>query len=544
MKGLLFFLILLGVAFLAWSINSKDGFQDIPPSVELNVPLVSPRYKALTGGNVQPFAPPSTALLAPPPGESASVNTQPAEDPAMQKATSGRIENVFQSLMGFFKTDATGLEKIGDPSIQLPLTTARSDRIRLKDELNVLARNPGLESSLTSEDVDGIEANLGYLQRKWRMSVNSLSGSPIEGFQTSTPTATTTTTTAPATTTAAPATTTTAPATTTTAPATTTMPPATTTMPPATTTAPPATGKSNVTLKHLEELSLKVNVEIIRLQRSGTTDINTQSRINVLSSIRKTVDGIIDDVRKGIRQEKDIPLMKEDIDKFLPAIENPNTAIPNLFNDKGVSSVLNSLFPKYGIGDISGAKLSQQIFDEYGKAFLTNLSWDVSLSYKGKAEQDIAKNYAKAAEDVKLSSGEPNTNLPLGSPQTNTVDTTSYRGLLDSVVTSMTGMPSSDSSVSVNGSSSSSSTTTTGTFEETIGFNWKERSKQICAQVKARGYEPYDFGCLTDPDSMRQESFSWRGYTRMICTRLNTIYDTSVPFLCGCPPPTWPGWRQ
>jgi hypothetical protein len=236
--------------------------------------------------------------------------------------------------------------------------------------------------------------------------------------------------------------------------------------------------------------------------------------------------------------------MKEDIDKFLPAIENPNTAIPNLFNDKGVSSVLNSLFPKYGIGDISGAKLSQQIFDEYGKDFLTNLSWDVSLSYKGKAEQDIAKNYAKAAEDVKLSSGEPNTNLPLGSPQTNTVDTTSYRGLLDSVVTSMTGMPSSDSSVSVNGSSSSSSTTTTGTFEETIGFSWKERSKQICAQVKARGYEPYDFGCLTDPDSMRQESFSWRGYTRMICTRLNTIYDTSVPFLCGCPPPTWPGWRQ
>jgi hypothetical protein len=509
MKGLLFFLILLGVAFLAWSINSKDGFQDTPPSVELNVPLVSPRYKALTGGNVQPFAPPSTALLAPPPGESASVNTQPAEDPAMQKATSGRIENVFQSLMGFFKTDATGLEKIGDPSIQLPLTTARSDRIRLKDELNVLARNPGLESSLTSEDLDGIEANLGYLQRKWRMSVNSLSGSPIEGFQTSTPTATTTTTTAPT-----------------------------------TTTTPPATGNSNVTLKHLEELSLKVNVEIIRLQRSGTTDINTQSRINVLSSIRKTVDGIIDDVRKGIRQEKDIPLMKEDIDKFLPAIENPNTAIPNLFNDKGVSSVLNSLFPKYGIGDISGAKLSQQIFDEYGKDFLTNLSWDVSLSYKGKAEQDIAKNYAKAAEDVKLSSGEPNTNLPLGSPQTNTVDTTSYRGLLDSVVTSMTGMPSSDSSVSANGSSSSSSTTTTGTFEETIGFSWKERSKQICAQVKARGYEPYDFGCLTDPDSMRQESFSWRGYTRMICTRLNTIYDTSVPFLCGCPPPTWPGWRQ
>jgi hypothetical protein len=82
------------------------------------------------------------------------------------------------------------------------------------------------------------------------------------------------------------------------------------------------------------------------------------------------------------------------------------------------------------------------------------------------------------------------------------------------------------------------------TSGEPANFDWKERSKQICGQINARGYNPNDFGCLADPDKMRQESFSWRGHARMVCNRLNTIYDTSVPFLCGCPPPTWPGWRQ
>ena len=53
----------------------------------------------------------------------------------------------------------------------------------------------------------------------------------------------------------------------------------------------------------------------------------------------------------------------------------------------------------------------------------------------------------------------------------------------------------------------------------------------------------YDFGCLKDADTMAKENFSWRGYTRMVCTRLATVYDPSIPELCGCPPPSWIGWR-
>jgi hypothetical protein len=39
-------------------------------------------------------------------------------------------------------------------------------------------------------------------------------------------------------------------------------------------------------------------------------------------------------------------------------------------------------------------------------------------------------------------------------------------------------------------------------------------------------------------------NFSWRGYSKMVCSRIATIYDTGAPEACGCPPPTWAGWRS
>ena len=38
--------------------------------------------------------------------------------------------------------------------------------------------------------------------------------------------------------------------------------------------------------------------------------------------------------------------------------------------------------------------------------------------------------------------------------------------------------------------------------------------------------------------------FSWRGYTRMLCSRLNTTTDPGLSVTVGCPPENWLGWRQ
>jgi hypothetical protein len=77
---------------------------------------------------------------------------------------------------------------------------------------------------------------------------------------------------------------------------------------------------------------------------------------------------------------------------------------------------------------------------------------------------------------------------------------------------------------------------------QTTGFDWKTRAIHICDQVKARGFNEIEFGCLNNHDDVSKD-FSWRGYAKMVCSRIATIYDPSVPEMCGCPPPTWPGWR-
>ena len=514
MKGILFFLVLLlGIGIVIWMKSNEEGFQDAAPKP--SIPLISPRYQTLTHGEVHAFAPPSDTLLAPPPGQSASVNARPDSDPAMEKSSSRRIQSVYESMIGFFKTDAPGLQKLGDPSIQLPLSTARSDMGRLKDELAVLSRNPGLESNLTGEDLDGIEANMGYLQRKWRMSINANSGSPMppeEGFQSGSGMGSGSGSRMGS-------------------------------------GSGSGMGSDTATLKDIKELSLKIGIEIIRLKASGASDsfvdMNLSSRIKVLETLKKAIDDIISDVESGTRSEKDIPITKLAITRFLPAMSNPNTALPTLIADTGLNNHLNSLFPKYSVGDISGSSIAKGLLDIYGNDFFKNLSWNVTFGYKSKAEQDIAEWNATAAAD-KLAAITSNGGVSASDDNmtANAAPVSEYRGLLASVVGSHMGVEP-EVTVSSRGVTSSSAKSKSATPNPTPStFDWKERSKQICAQIKAREMDPNEFGCLADPDKMRQESFSWRGHTRMVCDRLNTVYDTSIPFLCGCPPQTWPGWRQ
>jgi hypothetical protein len=465
----------------------------------------------------------------------------------MEKAPAARIQSVLESIRGFFEREAPGLSRLGDPSVQLPLSTAKGDRGRLEDELAVLKRNPGLESSLTIEDVNGMEANLGYLQKKWRLSANALSGSPMpggggaaEGFQDAAAGAS--------------------------------GPSgilsrfasffsgedvAAATSGPEGFQGASGSGSgagSDMKQADLEDLALKINAEILRLSKSGTTDANINSRIDVLSTIKKTVDDLITEVKAGRRAERDIPIKKEDVTKFLPAMSNLNTGIPELITESGANPILNSLFSKYGAGDIKGAEVAQQMFEQYAADFLKNLSYDVSLRFKytGEGEQAMARDYAQAMADAKFvreneigaaASAAAGPGAPVGGDPLNPAVKSAYRGFFDQVIKGATGAEVEHIDVGLGGVGEGGSTDADGKPVPLERFSWKERSKQICEQVAARGYSPREFGCMDDPETVKREGFSWRGYTRMICTRLGTIYDPGVPELCGCPPATWSGWK-
>jgi hypothetical protein len=73
-------------------------------------------------------------------------------------------------------------------------------------------------------------------------------------------------------------------------------------------------------------------------------------------------------------------------------------------------------------------------------------------------------------------------------------------------------------------------------------FDWKQRAKEIESQVKKRGLKPTDFGIMPEGQKVSND-FSWKGYARMICTRLQATMDPALPETCGCPPMDWKGWR-
>ena len=73
-------------------------------------------------------------------------------------------------------------------------------------------------------------------------------------------------------------------------------------------------------------------------------------------------------------------------------------------------------------------------------------------------------------------------------------------------------------------------------------FDWRQRAKEIEDQVKKRGLNPNDFGITLIKTASPE--FSWKGYAKMICTRLQATMDPALPVTCGCPPMDWNGWRN
>lgn len=469
MKRLLFLslFIIIVVSILYVSSTMADGFTD------LVIPQGLPPRETVTTGDYKAYMPLSTTLLSPPPGGVASVNTLPYKDPELEKAPYARLKNVLETANGFVQNEAIHMEEMSDPSIQLPLTTLKADIRRLKDEVLVLQRNPGIESTLTQGAVDGMEANLAYLQKKWRASPNSM----VEGFD----------------------------------------------------NAPGSSNGNRCTAAELNDLLVKIGVEITRLSASATTDPVTTQRIATLTSIKGAVQDIVTKVSSGQMAATDIPILESDYLAFLPVL-GTDTALPSLLKANNLPPSLSSLFTSYQAGDISGAGITQYLFQNYADTFFKGLSWDLQMNYTAERTQAVAeakKGYAEAV--VKA----------LAPYRGEFASATMPDDLIDAAPT-----------VATTQGGSSTGTASTGTSTSTAmqdgapaaTLDWKDRSTQICTAIQNRGLEPGDFGCLTDTSAVGK-GFSWRGYAKVVCTRLGTVYDTSAPEACGCPPLTWSGWR-
>lgn len=468
MKGLYFLsalvIVLLVASYGLSKESKKEGFVNPGSDESLKsptviVPKVNPTYAPLEKGTPAPYLPPTEKAYGPAYGEISRINTLPYKDPSLESAPFARIAQLQESLKGFMAFEAKGLQSLSDPTVQLPLTTARGDLQRLTDEMLVLRRNPGIDSALTQGQVDEIQANLAYLQRKYRLSVNSASsGSSSELLEGFTNAASSTETTA------------------------------------STSQGATLSESSRLTPAEVRDLSTRIQTEIARLSNAGSTDPVMNARINNLRQMKTMIDGIVEEINRGTRTPEQIPIMKEDVQRFLPIMGNPNEPLPQLLNDLNLPATLANAFPAYQAGDASMAKAAQTLFTNYADAFSKG-SWDFQVKYKSPMEIQ--------AEKKKEEKKNP-------------------RGEMESTFFMLGGQE--------------------GKSTEPAHFDWKSKSIQICESIRKRGLNPNDFGCI-DPSKVGSPDFSWRGHARMVCTRLLTTPDPGLPETCGCPPLSWPGWK-
>lgn len=444
------------------------------------VPTTNPKPAPLEGSTPAPYLAPTELGYGPAYGEIARINTLPYRDPTLEAAPFKRLSELLESLKGFMTYEAKGLERLSDPSVQLPLTTARGDLQRLTDEIAVLKRNPGIDSALTQGQVDDIQANLAYLQRKYRMSVNAASGSPVEGFTDNSGNTVDSTTNA-------------------------------------------VDSDERLTTAELKELILTIQTEMARLSSSGSTDPVITARIAALNSIKIDVQTILTQVESGLRPATEIPILKKDRDAFLPLMSKTSDALPELLNSANLPITLSNIFPAYSTGDNTGAHAAQALFEKYGEKLFNGLSWTLGLKFT--SPNEVAAAVAKGPGAEK--SEEPF--FLTGSGQTGSKSTSFPRGEFEST-TGTFEMDRLESRPSLD-------------MAKPATYDWKDKAARICDSIKKQGMDPADFGCI-DASKQVSSDYSWRGNARMVCTRLLTTPDPGLPETCGCPPMEWPGWKS
>ena len=310
---------------------------------------------------------------------------------------------------------------------------------------------------------------------------------------------------------------------------------------PVMTDTPTHTGDPNyarITRTQLDLLVQKIAVEITRLQASGTTDPIVRSRVNIFLRIKQSLTDIQRALDAGTMKPQDIPILVKDYNNFLPAIGSTNTGIAGLLSESGYPT-LASLFNAFSQGDITNSEINNHLLHSYARALINGLSYKFDISYTSANEVEARKAEAiKAAYDSGDTAADIGMHMKMHTGHPRTMH--GSRGAFDSHIRQMdlNGYER-DSQGYSRPSSGQASASASG------GFDWKGRAEKIFDNVKRAGMDPYDYGM--DPDvyaNAINTDFSWRGYTKMVCSRLSTNAEQGMAEKMGCPPASWIGWRS
>jgi hypothetical protein len=480
--------VLIVIYFFTSESERKEGFDPVntSPSHKVNIPIniipppiSPPPVRNVDDSNVQPANLPGQLPIAPY-EQIAAMSPLPYQDTTLIKANRQQLIEMLELLKGFLAFEAQEISERSDPTIQLPLNTARSDFHTLQAEVEVLNRNPGLQPTITLSHLNEISSNLAYLQREVRLIgaagpiqgpiyefVNpvNVTGGALEGFENMNGEA--------------------------------------------------ANNGQIATPKDLEDFVARLSAEIIRLAASGTTDPVINARIVALTQMKSNVQTILDQVQTGALMPVEIPIMKKDIDNAFPILGKPDQPLPQVIKTLGLPPGLANLLPPNVQKNPEVTREINKLIDKYADTIVNGVSASFAVKYTSPRE----------AEKMRAA--------------TSTIDKTGFPSVADL-----------DNACNAKFVPSGGVAPVTDKLAPTpmdagrgpSHFDWKTRAKQIEDQVKKRGLNPSDFGIMPNNTKVSNE-FSWKGYARMICTRLQATMDPSLPETCGCPPMDWPGWR-
>lgn len=504
------FVIILLVIYQWASIESKEGFNTKP----IRLPTTVPVAPVLTG-EIQPSSLPGPLPVAPY-QQIASMSPLPYQDTTQIKANRQQLTSLLEMIKGFLAFEAQQLSERSDPTIQLPLQTARSDFQELQSQVSVLNRNPGIQPTITMKHMNDMSSNLAFLQQQVRLigAAGTLQG-PInqftEGF-TNVPVPRNRRSATSATTSAATG---------------------------ATTSAATGAATGAASIAELKDAMSRIQGEIVRLSASGTSDPLIQRRVATLTNIKNDINTIVDQVTAHTLTASEIPIKSSDVKKMLPMLGDMSQPLPQLIQENQLPQGLGNLLPSNAQQDPETMRQINRLVDRYADQIVKGVSASFTVRYEPPSDCASSKAPKGSQGSSKPPRGRPTPRGASKPPKgSSTVDSTGFPSLFDLDSASQQQFMPYDSGPMTDPMAPTPQDAGRGPSQ----FDWKQRTKEIEDQVRKRGIRPEDVGMMP-PNTKVSPDFSWKGYARMICTRLQATMDPALPVTCGCPPMDWKGWR-
>lgn len=473
-------------------LRRPEGFENMGPLAGANSrsePVIAegiPQVKL----DVSPGGNPSEPGQLPfgPYAQMASVGSYQYQDPSLMPAILQQMKQLREDIRAFLVFEGAQVSSSSDPTVQLPLTQLRADSRKLEQEISVLESNPGVQSQLTQQDVADMQGALTFLQKKVRLFQTS-GVINKEGFEDM--------------------------------------------------GASEGVIKTKATRVDLQTLQSKIYGSILALSASGTTDPVIQARIKTLQQMYSDVSDMLNKLDQGVWSDVDIPVFKEDIERILPKLASPNESIGDLFNQ---SSGKPMSAAEKALASVVGENNADAVFKSLQEKGMFRLNLDIGYNVPGTGKTMSASQGYSMGADGKLKKDEMKTSMSDAAAKAPGANLS-----IPAAATAAAPGP--------YGPQSDILETDTAYDSETPGFldrfsqpvsaagnlDWKLRTEQICEQIRMRGENPVDFGCIPR-GSVMSPAYSWRGHAKMVCGRLAATTDPALPETCGCPPQGWKGW--